>query len=231
MTMTTSGTYAFGPSVGELMLNAFGRIQIRRTEITQQHLADAANEANFVQVEMSNRLPNLWLSETYTVSLSQGTADYTLPARLIAPMAVYLTIASGSNSTDRILVPISTFEYASLPNKTTQGQPTSYWFDRQESPIFHLWPVPDGNATYTLNLRMVSQPQDAKAPNGLAPEFPYRFLDAFAAALAARLAVIYKPELEDKRKADAERAWTIAATQDQEDVPMFVAPQLGQYWR
>lgn len=229
--MASSGTYSFAPSIGELILNAYGRIQIRRTEITQQHLADAANEANLVQVEFSNRLPNLWLCETYTVNLSQATAEYTLPARLIAPMAVYLTITQGSVSTDRILVPISTYEYAALPNKTTQGQPTSFWFDRQESPIVHLWPVPDGNAIYTLNLRMVSQPQDARAQSGTTLEFPYRFLDAFAASLAARLAVIYKPELEAKRQADAERAWAIAATQDQEDVPMFITPALSGYYR
>lgn len=229
--MTTSGTYGFAPSVGELVLNAFGRIQIRRTEITQQHLADAANESNLLQVEFSNRLPNLWLSETHTVSLSQGTASYVLPARLIAPMAVYLTTTYGSTSNDRILTPISTYEYAALPTKTTQGPPTSFWFDRQESPVVHLWPVPDGDAVYTLNLRMVSQPQDAKLPNGQNLEFPYRFLDAFAAGLAARLSVIYRPELEDRRKADAERAWSIAATQDQEDVPLFVAPMIGGYYR
>lgn len=229
--MASSGTYGFGPSVGEIVLDAFSRIQIRRTEITQQHLVDAAVQANFVQVEMSNRLPNLWLSETYEVSLVQGTAEYELPARLIAPMAVYLTTEYNGVSTDRILSPISTFEYAALPTKTTQGPPTSFWFDRQESPIVHLWPVPDGNATYTLNLRMVSQPQDALMSNGQTPELPYRFLDAFAAQLAARLAVIYRPELEDKRKADAERAWTIAATQDQEDVPMYISPMLGNYYR
>lgn len=229
--MTTSGTYAFNPSVGDMVLNAFGRIQIRRTELTQQHLADAANEANLLQVEMSNRIPNLWLSETHTVSLTNGTASYTLDARLIAPMAVYLTITTGSTSTDRILMPISTFEYATLPNKTVTGQPTTFWFDRQESPIVHLWPVPDGNAVYTLNMRMVSQPQDALFANGQTAEFPYRFLDAFTAGLAARLAVIYRPELEDRRKADAERAWSIAATQDQEDVPMWVIPQLNSYWR
>ena len=229
--MATSGTYTFNPSVGDLVLDAFARIQIRRTEITQQHLIDAAMQANFVQVEMSNLLPNLWLSETYTTALTQGTASYTLPARLIAPMAVYLTTTYGGNSTDRILSPISTFEYAALPTKTTQGPPTSFWFDRQEEPVVHLWPVPDGNATYTLNMRMVSQPQDALLANGQTAEFPYRFLDAFAAGLAARLAVIYRPELEDKRKADAERAWSIAATQDQEDVPMYISPMLGNYYR
>ena len=229
--MATSGTYTYNPSVGDLVLNAFGRIQIRRTEITQQHLIDAANEANLLQVEMSNRLPNLWLSETYSVSLVSGTADYTLIARLIAPMAVYLTTTYNGVSTDRILSPISTFEYAALPNKTTSGPPTSFWFDRQETPIVHLWPVPDGNATYTLKMRMISQPQDALLTNGQTAEFPYRFIDAFVAGLAARLSVIYRPELETKRQADAERAWSIAATQDQEDVPLYISPMLGNYYR
>lgn len=229
--MTTSATYSFNPSIGELVLNAFGRIQIRRTEITEQHLVDAANEANFLQVEFSNRLPNLWLAETYTVSLTQGTASYTLLPRLIAPTAVYLTINNNGVATDRILTPISTYEYAALPVKTTQGVPTSYWFDRQETPVVYMWPVPDGNAQYVLNLRMISQPQDAKLGNGINAEIPFRWLDAFTAALAARLAVIYKPELEAKRQADAERAWTIAATEDTEQVPMYLIPTIGGYYR
>jgi hypothetical protein len=229
--MATSGTYSFSPSVGEIALNAFNRIQIRRTEITQQHLADAANEANFVQVEFSNRLPNLWLAETYSVSLVAGTASYALLPRLIAPMAVYMTTTSGSVSTDRILAPISTYEYAALPNKTTQGPPTSFWFDRQETPVVYLWPVPDDAATYTLKLRMVSQPQDANLPNGVTPEIPYRWLDAFTASLAARLATIYRPELEAKRQADAERSWQIAAAEDTEQVPLYIFPSLSGYYR
>lgn len=229
--MTTSATYAFNPSIGELVLNAFGRIQLRRTEITEQHLVDAANEANFLQVEFSNRLPNLWLAETYTVSLTQGTASYPLLARLIAPTAVYLTINNNGVATDRILTPLSTYEYAALPVKTTQGVPTSYWFDRQETPVVYMWPVPDGNATYTLNLRMISQPQDARLANGINAEIPYRWLDAFTAALAARLAVIYRPELEAKRQADAERSWTIAATEDTEQVPLYLIPGIASYYR
>lgn len=229
--MATSGTTAFNPSIGEMAINAFNRIQIRRTEITTQHLADAANEANFVQVEFSNRLPNLWLAETYSVSLSSGTASYVLPARLISPMAVYITTTNDGSSFDRILAPLSTYEYAALPDKTDQGAPTSYWFDRQVSPVVYMWPVPDDNATYTLKLRIISQPDDARLPNGITADVPYRWLDAFVAALAARLAVIYKPELEAKRQADAERAWQIAATEDTENVPLYVIPGLSSYWR
>jgi len=230
--MTSSGAYSWAPSVADLTLNAFGRIGIRRTELTQQHLQDAATESNLLQVEFSNRQPNLWKSELYTVSLVQGQATYTLPERMISPMAVYMTTTpnGSSQSFDRILNPISTFEYASLPNKDTQAPPTTYWFNKQIAPQITLWQVPDGSATYTLNLQILSQPEDAKLPSGVTPNFPYRWMDAFTAALAARLSVIYRQDLEDKRKADAERAWQLAAKQDEEEVPIYVYPALGGYY-
>lgn len=230
--MATSGTYAFSPSVGELVMNAYGRIQMRRTELTQQHLSDAATEANLVQVEFSNRQPNLFSAETYEVSLSEGVSTYTLPGRMIAPMAVYMTTTNdGGTSYDRILWPISTYEYAALPNKSQQAPPTSFWYDRLSAPQVVMWPVPDASATYTLKLRILSQFEDATIPNGVTPDMPYRFIDAFTSALAARLAAIYKPELEDRRKADAERAWQIAATQDTENVPVYFLPMSQSYWR
>lgn len=228
----SSGTYAWSPSIGDLTLNAFGRIGIRRTELTQQHLADAATESNLLQVEFSNRQPNLWKSELYTVNLVEGQATYTLPARMISPMAVYITVTPVGSSTsfDRILNPISTYEYAALPDKQTQASPTTYWYNRQIAPQITMWQVPDGSANYVLNLQILSQPDDAKLPNGVTPNFPYRWMDAFTSSLAARLSVIYRPDMEDKRKADAERAWTIAAKEDIEYVPFFVYPALGTYY-
>ena len=230
--MTSSGTYNFGPSFGDITLNAFGRIGIRRTELTQQHLQDAAMESNFVQVELSSRQPNLWLSELYEISLVAGQASYSLPSRLISPMAVYMTTTpnGSSQSFDRILNPISTFEWASLPNKDIQAPPTTFWLHRTISPEIFLWQVPDDSATYTLKLRILSQPEDAKIPSGTTPNLPYRWLDCFTASLAARLASIYRQDLEDKRKADAERAWQIAAKEDIEYVPQFIIPALGGYY-
>lgn len=231
--MTSSATYNFGPSVADLTLNAFGRIGIRRTELTQQHLQDAATEANLLQVEMSNRQPNLWKSELYTVNLVQGQATYVLPSRMISPMAVYMTVSpvGSSESYDRILNPISTYEYAALPDKQTQASPTTFWYNRQQAPQITLWQVPDASASYVLNLQILSQMEDANLPNGITPNFPFRWLDAFTSALSSRLAVIYRPELEDKRKADAERAWQIAAKEDIEYVPTFIYPALATYWR
>ena len=237
--MTTSGTWNYNPAVSDIVVNAFGRIQIRRTELTQQHLQDAANEANMVQVELSNRQPNLWTSELYQVSLVAGTNTYTLPGRMISPMAVYLTTTVGGVSSDRILMPISTYEYAAQSNKMFEAPPTSYWYNKLVPPIIVLWPTPDLSTTYTLNLQMLAQPMDTVIPAGITPDIPYRWLDAFTAQLAARLADIY-PDTLIKTKgpgaveamwAKAERAWTLAAAQDTEEVPMYIMPQLSGYYR
>lgn len=231
--MSTSGTFAFNPSLGEAIINAYARLGLRRSELTTQHLSDAALESNYVQVEISNKQPNLWRSELVSVDLTTGVAEYTLAAKTISFMAVYITVDTGDSSStyDRILSPLSTFEYSALPNKTTQAPPTSYWFHRTETPTITMWPVPDDTATYVLNLFSLFQPEDASVPSGTTIDFPYRWLDCFTAKLSHRLSRIYKPELEAMRKADAVEAWNIAATEDIEYVPLYILPQIGSYTR
>lgn len=59
---------------------------------------------------------------------------------------------------------------------------------------------------------------------------PYRFLDAFTAELAYRLARLYRPEMEQARKMDAREAWDMAANQDVENVPLYVVPAIEGYF-
>ncbi len=213
-------------------MTAFGRIGIRRPEITAQHMADAENEANLVQVKLANLQPNLFTDELYEISLVQGTETYVLPARMIAIMACYMTTTSAGVSTDRIIWDYSTFEYSAIPDKTQQGVVTSYWYNRIVPPELKLWPVPDGNATYTLKLRICRQIQDVTIPGGVTLELPYRWLDVFVADLAYRLARIYAQDKEAMRKQDSTDALNNALVEDQERVPMYVTPiGMGGYWR
>lgn len=230
--MTSTGTYNFNESAAQFMLTAFGRIGIRRPEITAQHLQDAYIEANLLQVEFSCRQPNLFLDELYSIPLVEGKASYTLPSRLMNIQAPYITSTSGGVSVDRILFGYSTYEYAALPNKTQQAPPTAFWYDRVVPPVIYLWPVPDGNATYVLNMRVLHQFEDASFANGATIGAPYRWLDAWVSGLAARLAALYKPEVAQILDAKAERAWQIAATQDVEDVPLYIGPgSFQQYYQ
>lgn len=228
--MSTSGTYNYFPSAGELGLSAFARIGVRRTELTTTHLQDLKNAANLLLAEWSNRQPNLWEVSLQTQALTAGTATYSVNANTVMILDMYVTYGSGT-TTDRILFPISRTEYASYPNKTQTGVPTVFWFDRITAPTFTLFPVPDSAFSYVANYYTVRQTQDVNLTGGDQPEVPYRFLDAFTAGLAWKLAEIYRPELEDKMFARYERSWGIAATQDTENVPMYLSPGLGGYFR
>lgn len=229
--MAPSGTYNFAPSVGELVLNAYGRINIRRPELLAQHMVDARMEANLLQTEWMNKGVNLWTVDLITTALSQGVATYTVDPTTVMILDAYIETGAAPNITDRIIEPVSRTEYASFPNKTTQAPPTVFWFDRLVSPTISVWPVPDGNGPYTLKYYRFRQIQDANLPAGATPEIPVRWFDAFAAGLAHRLARIYAPPLEQIRKADAMEAWQVAATQDVEDVPLYIFPGLSSYYR
>ena len=228
--MATTSTYAFNPAASNLTLSAFARIGIRRTEITAQHMADAEQESNLIQVEISNRLPNLFANELYTQALTASTATYTLPSRMLAFQAAYLTTTSGGVSTDRLIFPFSAYEYAAIADKTQEGPPTTYYLNTIVPPEITFWPVPDDNATYTFKARILRQLQDASLRNGYTADVPYRCLDTWVAKLAHRLARIYAPDKEQLRKADADEAWAVFATTDQEQVPLYINPYTASYF-
>ena len=231
--MTTSGTYNFSASAASgLTLVAFSRIGIRRTEITAQHLQDAAQEANLLQVTLGGNQPNLWRSEVYTISLTAGTANYALPSRMIAVQDVYITTTSGGTSTDRVIFPMSLFEYDAQPNKTQQAPPTTYVVYKTLSPSLTFWQTPDDSATYTANCRILTQMQDASQVGGTTLDLPYVYLDAYVAGLAYRMSRIYAPDKEQMRKADWMEALAIAQKTDvQDNVMIYIQPNFSSYGR
>lgn len=235
--MSSSGTYAFDPGFGSVVLSAYARCQIRKPSLTQEHFWDAGQEGNFLLSEWSNLQPLLWKSELISQPLTQGTATYTLNANVVMLLVTYIETTSGNPSTptDRVLGPLSTVEYASLPNKTNQAQPTSFWFDRQITPQVTFWPVPDGNGPYTAYMRAVTQVQDTvgsgQSPGNTNLDLPYRAFDAFLAGLAHRLARIHAPALEQQRKQDYKEALAIFTNNDVENTPLFITPGISTYYR
>jgi hypothetical protein len=192
----------------------------------------AREEMNLLLVEFANKQVNLAKVELISVPLTNGVATYSVPARVVMMLDVYITRNPGTQqATDQVISPLSRTEYASLASKQITGQPTQFWFSRTPpAQTFTLYPVPDNTVPYTLNYYACSQMQDANLAGGETPDIPYRWYDAFVAGMAYRLSRIYAPELEDKRKADAMESWTVAATQDVENVSLSIAPQLKGYF-
>jgi len=226
--MTTSGTYAFNPSLGEIVLYAYQNIGIRPTSVLQEHMESARMAANMMLARFSNQGVNLWAVDLVTVPLVEGQATYAVDGNTIMVLDAYTTTDSGI---DRVIMPISRTEYASYPNKTQQGFPTSYWFDRLVSPTLTLWPVPDGSSATILKYYRVRQVQDANLQNGENVEIPYRWLEAFADGLAYRLARIWQPQMAVPLKAQADESYQIAAEQDVEAVNTYISPMIGGYFR
>jgi len=229
--MTTSGTYAYNPSLGELVLYAYNVAGVRNTALAQEHMESARMAANLMLSRWSNQGVNLWAVDLITTPLLEGVTTYSVDGSTVMILDAYIETTSSGQPIDRIIMPVSRTEYASYPNKEQQGFPTVFWFDRLISPTVTVWPVPSADDTYTLKYYRVRQLQDSNFTSGQTVEVPYRWLEAFADGLAFRLAKIWNPQSAIGLKPIADESYTIAAAQDVENVAMYISPQVSGYFR
>lgn len=228
MASTTSGTFNFAPSLGELGLYAFQLAQIRPTSLLQEHMESLRMAANLLLGRWSS-MPgvNTWQVDLQTIPLVAGQSTYSVPSNTITMLDTYLIQTTEIN---RILLPITRSEYATYPNPQQEGQPTVYWFDRLLAPTVTFWPVPDGNQI-AVNYYRIRQSMDSVLAGGIAPELPTYWLDAFAFGLAWRLALIWNAQMAPGLKALADEAYNIAADQNTEAGAFYVSPGLQGYFR
>lgn len=238
--MSTSGTYTFNPSLGELTLYAYNLCGIRNTALLQEHMESSRMATNMMLARWSNQGVNLWCVDLVTVPLVQGQSVYPVDQSTVMILDAYMAITNTGQEIDRIIMPISRTEYASYPNKAQQGFTTVFWYDRLISsdrstgsagPSVTLWPVPDGQSAQYLKYYRVRQIQDAEFNNGQTAEIPYLWMEAFAYGLAARLAVIWSPDKAVTLKAMADESYQIAADQNVESAQQYISPQISGYFR
>jgi hypothetical protein len=230
--MTSSGTYNFSPSNGEIVLAGFERIQVRAPSIRPEHMQSARREINFLLAGWSNKTPNLWKVQLQSTTLTQGITTASVPPQTVMILDAYISQnTAASSQVNRYVTPISRTEYASYSQPQTQGFPSVYWFDRLISPTVTFYQAPDSAGPYVFNYYACNQVQDANIASGETPDIPYRFLDAMVADIAHRMSRIYAPPLEAIRKQDAKDAWDVASSQDVENVKYALAPQLSVYYR
>jgi hypothetical protein len=224
----TSGSFNFFPSLGECTLNALSRIRIRGPMVLAEHLHQAWMEANLLQVQWSNKGPNLWKVVEQTFDTQVGLATYPLPSTNI--MVLNVTIGTGDppDESELTITPMTRQEYTMQPRKAQQSRPTSFWYDRTIAQTITFWPTP--NDVYHVHVWSYGQQYDAMHRGAMQLDIPYRWLDAACAGLAYRLATHYAQDLEAQRKAQADEAYGIAATQDTEDGSIYLLPMIQSYY-
>ena len=229
--MATSGTYAFNPSLGELVLYAYNLIGLRNTSLVQEHMQSARMATNMMLSRWSNQGVNLWKVDLVSVPVVQGQATYAVDPSTVMILDAYMANSASGQETDRIVLPIGRTEYASYPNKTQQGVPTVFWFDRLLAPTVTLWQVPDGTSARYFKYYRVRQIQDSNFTSGQTVDIPYLWLEAFSDGLSYRLSRIWNPAMAPGLKLQADESYNIAALQNIEQANTYISPQLSGYFR
>ena len=220
--MTTSGSRDFNIDVGEIIEEAYERcgLEVR----TGYDARTARRSLNLMFAEWANRGINMWTVEQATITLTQGQSAQTLTADVVDVLEIVLR----RSNTDFEVERISRGEYATLPNKTTQGRPSQFWFNRQINPVINLWAVPE-NSTDQLIYYYVQRIEDADALVNTT-DMPFRFYPCMVAGLAYYIAMKRAPERIQLLKSVYEEEFQRASDEDEDRVPLKLQPSM-QYLR
>jgi len=217
--MTTSGSRDFNLDVGEIIEEAYERcgLEVR----TGYDARTARRSLNLMFADWANRGLNLWTVKQGTITLTAGQAQETLTDDVVDLLEVTLR----RSGTDYEVERISRGEYATLPNKTTQGRPSQYYFDRQIDPVINLWTVPE-NSTDQLIYYYVRRIEDADALVNTT-DMPFRFYPCMVAGLAYYMAMKRAPERVQLLKSVYEEEFQRAADEDEGRTPLKLQPSLS----
>jgi hypothetical protein len=124
------------------------------------------------------------------------------------------------NGTDFEVTRISRSDYLDFPNKTDQGRPSQFYFDRQISPVITLWQTPE-NSTDQLVYYYVRRIEDVNTLTNTTG-IPFRFFPCMVAGLAYYLAIKRAPDRVQMMKAIYEEEFQRAANEDEDRVPLVL---------
>ena len=220
--MSTSGTRNFDLSIAEIIEEAYERCGL---EVRTGYDAETARRSlNLMFADWSNRGVNLWTVRSAIEPLVQGTSAYTLNKHTVDILQIVLN----RDGTDYEMDQISRANYATIPDKTTQGRPSQYYFERKISPIINVWATPE-NSTDTLTYYYIQQMEDADyLYNNV--EAPLRFYPCMVAGLAYYMAMKRAPDRLQILKSVYEEEFARASDMDQDFLDLALRPS-GSYLR
>jgi hypothetical protein len=130
----------------------------------------------------------------------------------------------------KIITRLSREEYISISQLTLLSDVSAFIVNRQVTPTITFWPTPSLTTQYTVAIfnrkRMFQDVADFVSN----VDTPQRFFEALASGLAASLAQKFAPEKYDSLKAQADSAFTSAASNDTESVPLRLQPDFSSYY-
>ena len=222
--MATSGSANFELDVNDYIEEAFERcgLEVR----TGYDVKTATRSLNLMFADWANRGLNRWTIEQSTLSLTSGTAIYSLPTDTIDILSAVIRTGTDSTQSDTQITRISRDTFINIPSKNTEAQPSQWYVDRQIAPTIKVWPTP--NKAYTLVYDRLTRIEDADSSiNTL--DVPFRFYPCLAAGLAYYLAMKKAPDRIQILKAVYEEEFNRAAYEDVDRANLSLVPRRDYY--
>tara|TARA_R110001606_G_scaffold243669_1_gene391468 strand:+ start:1468 stop:2133 length:666 start_codon:yes stop_codon:yes gene_type:complete len=214
--VTTSGSRDFNLDVAEAIEEAYERIGL---EVRTGYDAKTARRSmNLMFAEWANRGLNMWTVAQDTVTVTQGTSDYTLAEDVVDILDMVLR----RDNTDYEMSRISRSDYLDFPNKTDQGRPSQFYYNRQIAPVINLWQTPE-NSTDQLVYYYVRRIEDVDTLTNTTG-IPFRFYPCMVAGLSYYLAVKRAPDRVQMMKSIYEEEFQRAANEDETRVGLILVP-------
>ena len=120
--MATSSSTDFDLDVAEYIEEAFERCGLEAR--TGYDLQTARRSMNIMLSEWANRGLNQWTIQQRTQTVTANDSEYSLDTDLID----ILSLVVRRDGTDFSMTRISRDTFLNLPNKTSTGRPTQYFF-------------------------------------------------------------------------------------------------------
>ena len=188
--MATSGTKTFALDTGEVIEEAYELAGLEAR--TGYDAATARRSLNIMFADWSNRGINIWTIAEVSLTLTEGTASYTLNSYDIDVLEAVIRRTVNSTQTDYQMSRIGRMEYLNIPNKTTEARPTEFFVDRQATPVLKLWPTPENSTDIFVSYRI--QRIDDVSASAQDQEVPSRFIPPMVSGLAYYLSLKKSPE-------------------------------------
>jgi len=188
--MATSGTKTFALDTGEVIEEAYELAGLEAR--TGYDAATARRSLNVMFADWSNRGINIWTIAQVSLTLTEGTASYTLNSYDIDILEAVIRRTVNGTQTDYQMSRVGRMEYLNIPNKTTEARPTEFFVDRQATPVLKLWPTPENSTDVFVSYRI--QRIDDVTASAQDQQIPSRFIPPMVSGLAYYMALKKNPE-------------------------------------
>lgn len=182
--MPTSGTTVYTMTAADMIQNAADELGVAAlgSALTSTEKTKALTRLNSMLKSWQMQGVNLWREDEVSVTVTADTTPTTLDAGV---RQVFSARFVDSDDNERQLGQWERADYYSLPDKTTEGDPTIFYVERERDALkLYVWPVPTSNSTIKIDCERIVETITVDTETVDVPQHAY---EAVWVNLAARL--------------------------------------------